>query len=263
MVRERLIDRDTALLRVDPGALQQLLVKTVDPSAKYTALTQGLAATAAAAAGRVVLPPRHARWRRRCARTEVILVRAETSPEDVAGMHASQGILTARGGLTSHAAVVARGLGQAVRRGRGRRGGGRGAAALPGRPRRWCARGRRDHARRRDRRGRPERAPARATRRSRRSSRSCWTGRARSSTTRVRANADTPEDARQGARVRRRGHRARPDRAHVLRRGPHPHRPRDDHGRATRRRARRRWTGSCPSSARTSWASSPRWTACR
>ncbi len=112
MVREKLIDRATALLRVDPASLQQLLVKTVDPQAKYTALTQGLAATAAAAAGRVVFDPDTA-VESALREEKVILVRAETSPEDVAGMYASQGILTARGGLTSHAAVVARGMGKA------------------------------------------------------------------------------------------------------------------------------------------------------
>jgi pyruvate,orthophosphate dikinase len=112
MVRERRIDRKTALRRVDAGSLQQLLVKTVDPSAKYTAITQGLAATAAAATGTVVFDPDLA-VEKALHEEKVILVRAETSPEDVAGMHASQGILTARGGLTSHAAVVARGMGKA------------------------------------------------------------------------------------------------------------------------------------------------------
>ncbi len=112
MVRERLIDRPTALSRVDAGSLQQLLVKTVDPATRYTALTQGLAATAAAAVGTVVFDPDLA-VEKALHEEKVILVRAETSPEDVAGMHASQGILTARGGLTSHAAVVARGWGKA------------------------------------------------------------------------------------------------------------------------------------------------------
>src|SRR4029453_6378649 len=75
-------------------------------------LTAGLAATAAAASGRVVFDPDLA-VEKALQEEKVILVRAETSPEDVAGMHASQGILTARGGLTSHAAVVARGMGKA------------------------------------------------------------------------------------------------------------------------------------------------------
>jgi pyruvate, orthophosphate dikinase len=111
MVRERLIERDTALLRVEPASLNQLLVKTVDPKATYTAIARGLAATPAAAVGRVVFDPEKAV--EMALRGEpAILVRQETSPEDVAGMHAAQGVLTSRGGLTSHAAVVARGWGK-------------------------------------------------------------------------------------------------------------------------------------------------------
>ena len=111
MVRERLIDRDTALLRVEPASLNQLLVKTVDPKATYTAIAQGLAATPAAAVGKVVFDPEKA-VEMALREEHVILVRQETSPEDVAGMHAAQGVLTSRGGLTSHAAVVARGWGK-------------------------------------------------------------------------------------------------------------------------------------------------------
>ena len=111
MVRERLIDRDTALLRVEPASLNQLLVKTVDPKATYTAIAQGLAATPAAAVGKVVFDPEKA-VEMAMREEHVILVRQETSPEDVAGMHAAQGVLTSRGGLTSHAAVVARGWGK-------------------------------------------------------------------------------------------------------------------------------------------------------
>ena len=111
MVRERLIDRNTALLRVEPASLNQLLVKTVDPGATYTAIARGLAATAAAAVGKVVFDPEKA-VEMALRGEQVILVRQETSPEDVAGMHAAQGVLTSRGGLTSHAAVVARGWGK-------------------------------------------------------------------------------------------------------------------------------------------------------
>ncbi|MDO8475386.1 MAG: pyruvate, phosphate dikinase [Candidatus Rokubacteria bacterium] len=111
MVRERLIDRDTALLRVEPASLNQLLVKTVDPKATYTAIARGLAATPAAAVGKVVFDPEKA-VEMALREEHVILVRQETSPEDVAGMHAAQGVLTSRGGLTSHAAVVARGWGK-------------------------------------------------------------------------------------------------------------------------------------------------------
>src|SRR5215472_1044948 len=101
----------TALLRVEPASLAQLLVRTVDPDAKYTPIARGLAATAAAAVGKVVLNPEQA-VEMALRGERVILVRAETSPEDVAGMHVAEGILTSRGGLTSHAAVVARGWGK-------------------------------------------------------------------------------------------------------------------------------------------------------
>ncbi len=111
MVRERLIERDAALLRVEPASLNQLLVKTVDPKASYTAIARGLAATPAAAVGRVVFDPEKA-VQMALREEPAILVRQETSPEDVEGMHAAQGVLTSRGGLTSHAAVVARGWGK-------------------------------------------------------------------------------------------------------------------------------------------------------
>ncbi|HEY4909013.1 MAG TPA: pyruvate, phosphate dikinase, partial [Methylomirabilota bacterium] len=101
----------TALLRVEPASLNQLLVKTVDPEATYTAIARGLSATPAAAVGRVVFDPKKA-VEMALREEPVILVRQETSPEDVAGMHAAQGVLTSRGGLTSHAAVVARGWGK-------------------------------------------------------------------------------------------------------------------------------------------------------
>ena len=109
--KEKRIDRDTALLRVEPASLHQLLVKTVDPGARYTAIASGLPATPAAAVGKAVFDPERA-VEMALREEAVILVRAETSPEDVAGMHAAQGVLTSRGGLTSHAAVVARGWGK-------------------------------------------------------------------------------------------------------------------------------------------------------
>ena len=111
MVREKRIDRDAALMQVEPASLHQLLVKTVDPQARYTSIARGLPATPAAAVGKVVFDPEKA-VEMALREEAVILVRAETSPEDVAGMHAAQGVLTSRGGLTSHAAVVARGWGK-------------------------------------------------------------------------------------------------------------------------------------------------------
>jgi pyruvate,orthophosphate dikinase len=110
MVKEKLIDKRTAISRIDPNQLDQLLHPTFDPKAKRDVIASGLPASPGAAFGRVVF---HADDAERLASKGemVILVRIETSPEDVGGMHVSQGILTTRGGMTSHAAVVARGMG--------------------------------------------------------------------------------------------------------------------------------------------------------
>ena len=111
MVGEGLIDEKTAILRIDPMALDQLLHPTLDPAAERDVLTRGLPASPGAASGAIVLDAETAE--KRAERGEaVILVRVETSPEDIHGMHAARGILTARGGMTSHAAVVARGMGR-------------------------------------------------------------------------------------------------------------------------------------------------------
>ena len=111
MVGEGLIDEKEAILRVDPMALDQLLHPTLDPEAKRDVLTTGLPASPGAASGQIVLDADKAE--QLAERGEkVVLVRVETSPEDIHGMHAAQGILTARGGMTSHAAVVARGMGR-------------------------------------------------------------------------------------------------------------------------------------------------------
>lgn len=111
MVGEGLIDEREAVLRIDPMALDQLLHPTLDPDAPRNVLTSGLPASPGAASGKIVLDADTAE--QFAARGEkVILVRLETSPEDIHGMHAAQGILTARGGMTSHAAVVARGMGR-------------------------------------------------------------------------------------------------------------------------------------------------------
>jgi len=111
MVAEGLIDERAAILRVDPMALDQLLHPTLDPDAPRDLLGSGLPASPGAASGAIVLDADTAE--KRAERGEaVILVRVETSPEDIHGMHAAKGILTARGGMTSHAAVVARGMGR-------------------------------------------------------------------------------------------------------------------------------------------------------
>ncbi len=111
MVEEGLIERDEAVRRIDPASLDQLLHPTIDPGVVREVLTRGLPASPGAATGAVVFQADEAGDR--TAKGEaVILVRAETSPEDIHGMHAARGILTNRGGMTSHAAVVARGMGR-------------------------------------------------------------------------------------------------------------------------------------------------------
>lgn len=111
MVAEGLIGEEEAVRRVDPMALDQLLHPTLDPNAVRDVLTKGLPASPGAASGKIVFDADTAeKWNERG--EPVILVRIETSPEDIHGMHAARGILTARGGMTSHAAVVARGMGR-------------------------------------------------------------------------------------------------------------------------------------------------------
>ena len=111
MAEEGLITQAEAVLRVDAAALDQLLHPTLDPDAARDVLTKGLPASPGAASGAVVFDAATAE-KRAAAGHAVILVRTETSPEDIGGMHAARGILTARGGMTSHAAVVARGMGR-------------------------------------------------------------------------------------------------------------------------------------------------------
>jgi pyruvate,orthophosphate dikinase len=111
MVKGKLIDKKTAILRIDPQQLDQLLHPMIDPKAQVNVIAKGLPASPGAAVGKVVFTAEDAE--RAAEKNEkVILVRTETSPEDIGGMNAAQGILTARGGMTSHAAVVARGMGK-------------------------------------------------------------------------------------------------------------------------------------------------------
>ncbi len=111
MAKEGLIDKKTAISRVDPNQLDQLLHPTFDPKAKKEVIAVGLPASPGAATGKVVFSAEDAEKLAE-KKEKVILVRKETSPEDIGGMHVSQGILTTRGGMTSHAAVVARGMGK-------------------------------------------------------------------------------------------------------------------------------------------------------
>lgn len=110
MVREKLIDKEEALLRVEPEELDRLLHPSIDAKTKYDVLAKGLPASPGAASGKVYFTAEEAV--KRSAKQSVILVREETNPDDIEGMNAAAGILTARGGMTSHAAVVARGMGK-------------------------------------------------------------------------------------------------------------------------------------------------------
>jgi pyruvate,orthophosphate dikinase len=111
MADEGLITREEAVVRVDPLALDQLLHPTIDPEAARDMIAAGLPASPGAASGEIVFTPEEAETLKAQGK-KVILVRMETSPEDIHGMHAAEGILTTRGGMTSHAAVVARGMGK-------------------------------------------------------------------------------------------------------------------------------------------------------
>jgi pyruvate,orthophosphate dikinase len=111
LASEGVITEHEAILRVEPAALDQLLHPTLDPNAPRTVVAQGLPASPGAATGKIVFDADEAERMNQLG-DAVILVREETSPEDIHGMHAARGIVTARGGMTSHAAVVARGMGR-------------------------------------------------------------------------------------------------------------------------------------------------------
>jgi len=111
LANEKLITREEAVARIDPAALDQLLHPTIDPNAERKIIATGLPASPGAACGEIVFSSDDAENLKSQGR-KVILVRVETSPEDIHGMHAAEGVLTTRGGMTSHAAVVARGMGK-------------------------------------------------------------------------------------------------------------------------------------------------------
>lgn len=118
MVDENLITKEEAIKRIEPSSLDQLLHPTLDPSANKEIVARGLPASPGAASGQIVFNSDEAE-KMAADGIDVILVRVETSPEDIHGMHAAKGILTSRGGMTSHAAVVARGMGRACVSGAG------------------------------------------------------------------------------------------------------------------------------------------------
>jgi pyruvate,orthophosphate dikinase len=111
LANEKLISKQEAVTRIEPGSLDQLLHPTIDPAAERKIIATGLPASPGAACGEIVFSPDEAELLKSQGH-KVILVRVETSPEDIHGMHAAEGILTTRGGMTSHAAVVARGMGK-------------------------------------------------------------------------------------------------------------------------------------------------------
>src|SRR5437764_12281797 len=110
MVKEKLIDKKTAILRVDPASLDQLLHPTFSSKADRVLIAKGLPASPGAAVGKIAFTAEEAE-QRVGGGEKIILVRRETEPADIGGMHVSEGILTSTGGMTSHAAVVARGMG--------------------------------------------------------------------------------------------------------------------------------------------------------
>src|SRR6476661_2843285 len=111
LAQEKLISKDEAVTRIDPTSLDQLLHPTIDPDAERKIIATGLPASPGAACGEIVFSSEEAELLKSQGH-KVVLVRVETSPEDIHGMHAAEGILTTRGGMTSHAAVVARGMGK-------------------------------------------------------------------------------------------------------------------------------------------------------
>jgi len=111
MVKEKLISKKEAILRINPNSLDSLLHPTLDEKSEINVIAKGLPASPGAASGKVVFTSEEAE-RLNSTMQDTILVRVETSPEDIHGMHAAKGILTSRGGMTSHAAVVARGMGR-------------------------------------------------------------------------------------------------------------------------------------------------------
>ena len=276
MTDEGLIDVDEATRRVSGAQLAQLMFPRFDDKAERTLIAKGMNASPGAAVGKVVFDSDTAvEWAERG--EDVILVRKETNPDDLRGMVAAKGILTSRGGKTSHAAVVARGMGRTCvcgaealdvnvekKRAKVRKG-------------ETAARGRRDLHRRHHRRGLRRRRPRgrliggallRGRPRRPRAGRRGLRGRHGDGPRRRQAPAPGPGQRRHprgrgpGPSVRRRGDRALPDRAHVPRRTP-PARG-EPHRRGRRGGAGGGARASCSrSSARTSSRSSRRWTDCR
>ncbi len=225
LANEGLITREEAVTRVDPGSLDQLLHPTIDPSAARKVIATGLPASPGAASGEVVFSSDEAELMKSQGR-RVILVRVETSPEDIHGMHAAEGILTTRGGMTSHAAVVARGMGKPCVSGAG-------AIRVDYAANAFTAGGVTckkgdvitiDGSTGQVLAGKVAMHGAGAVRRVRDAD---GLGRCGAQAQGSRQRRHAERRPRRGP-VRRRRHRPVPHRAHVLRRGPHPRGARDD-----------------------------------
>ena len=219
------LTKEAAVLRVNPAALDQLLHPTLDPDAKKDVIAIGLPASPGAAAGEIVFTADDAEAERARGR-EVILVRQETSPEDIHGMHAAAGILTARGGMTSHAAVVARGMGRPCVSGAGalridaEAGTMQVGSAYFNRGDLITIDGGTGQVLERTRQDAPAGAVGRVRHADGLGGRGAAAARARQRRYSARREA--------GPRLRGGGHWALPHRAHVLRRDPHPRRAPDD-----------------------------------
>ena len=228
LAQEKLISKEEAVARVDPAALEQLLHPTIDPKAERKILATGLPASPGAASGEIVFSSEEAELLKSQGH-KVILVRIETSPEDIHGMHAAEGILTTRGGMTSHAAVVARGMGKPCVSGAG-------SLRVDYRAQTMTAGGttlKKGDTLTID--GSTGQVLARQSGHARAGARRRI--RHRDAMGRWRTEAQSARQCRYPGRrpcrdqIRRRRHRAVPHRAHVLRRGPHPRRARNDPGR--------------------------------
>ena len=225
LANEGLISKKDAVMRIDPASLDQLLHPTIDPTAKRDVIATGLPASPGAASGEIVFSSDEAAKLQADGRN-VILVRIETSPEDIHGMHAAEGILTTRGGMTSHAAVVARGMGKPCVSGCGaiRVDYGRGTMSIGSRTFKTGDVITIDGSLGQVLAGRmpmiePKLSGEFGTLMG-------WADQVRKlGRSRQRRHAGRCAHRHQ---VRRRGHRAVPHRAHVLRGNPHPHRARDD-----------------------------------
>ena len=249
MANEGLISREDAITRVEPGALDQLLHPTLDPKAKPKALATGLPASPGAASGEIVFSADEAQALRQAGRKS-ILVRVETSPEDIHGMHAAEGIVTTRGGMTSHAAVVARGMGKACVCGAS-------AIRVDYAAQTMTAGGvdpeerRHPHDRRRLGRGDARRGGDGEAGDDRRFRHPHGLGRRGQANEGARQRRDRGRRARRPL-VRRRGHRPLPHRAHVLRRRAHRRGARDDPLRDRAGTPRRARQAACRCSGRIS-----------